>query len=95
MRCMATADERLDAHNFPATTKELIAEYGDIELDLVNGTETLGTVLSRLGNEEYNDAKAAKLAARSAVSEKGIGRKFYSDRSAPTVGDVGPEDVSF
>lgn len=95
MRFMIQADKRFDAHSFPATTEELIDEYGDLELDLPNGTETLGDALSRIGSEEYEDAEGAKLAARSGISEKGVGRKFYSDRSAPTIGDVGPEDVSF
>lgn len=94
MRLMDDADERLDGHSFPATTEELVAEHGDLEIELPNGTETLGDALSRAGSETFESSESAKLAARSGISEKGIGRKFYSDRDPPTVGDVGPDDVS-
>jgi hypothetical protein len=95
MRFMTDADASFDAHSFPATTGELIDEYGEMELDLPNGTETLGDALGRLGEETYQDAEDAKLAARSAISEKGIGRKGYSDRDAPSVGENGPDQLSF
>jgi len=95
MRFMARADESFDAHSYPATTEELIEAYGDLQLELPNGTEPLGEALSRAGTETFESAEAAKLAARCGVSEKGIGRKFYSDRDAPTVGEAGPGDVSF
>jgi hypothetical protein len=92
---MTDADASFDAHSFPATTAELIDEYGEMELNLPNGTETLGDALGRLGEETYQDAEDAKLAARSAISEKGIGRKGYSDRDAPSVGENGPDQLSF
>lgn len=95
MRLMADADASFDAHEFPATTEELIEEYGEVELGVPNGTETLGDALGRLEGETYTDAEEVKLAARSAVSEKGIGRKGYSDRDAPSVGENGPDEVSF
>lgn len=95
MRFMADTDASFDAHSFPATTEELIEEYGDVELALPNGTETVGDALDRLGGETYTDAEDAKLAVRSAISEKGIGRKGYSDRDAPTVGGTGPDQLSF
>lgn len=95
MRLLANAEEKLDAHSFPATTEEVIAEYGEVELDLPNGSETLGEALSRLGDETFPDAASAKAAARSAVSEKAIGRKGYSDRDSPSVGEDGPDQLSF
>lgn len=95
MRLLANAEERLDAHSFPATTGDIIAEHGDVELDLPNGSETLGDALSRLGEETFEDAEGAKAAARSAVSEKAIGRKGYSDRDSPSLGEEGPDQVSF
>jgi hypothetical protein len=95
MRFMTDADARLDAHSFPATTGELIEEYGQLELDLPNGSETVGDALGRLAAETYEDAEGAKLAVRSAISEKGIGRKGYSDRDAPSIGESRPDQVSF
>lgn len=95
MRIMADADDQFDAHVFPATTDELIDQYGGLELELPNGTETVGDALGRLATETYQDAEGAKLAVRSAISEKGIGRKGYSDRDAPSIGENRPDQVSF
>lgn len=95
MQLFTDANERLDAHSYPATTEELIEEYGDLELLLPNGTETLGTALSRLDNETYIDAEGARLATYSAVSDKAIGRKHYSDRDPFAPGEDGPDPLSF
>lgn len=95
MRLLANAEDQLDAHSFPATSEEVIEEYGDVVLELPNGTETLGDALSRLGAETFPDAASAKAATRSAVSEKAIGRKGYSDRDSPSIGEDGPDQVSF
>jgi hypothetical protein len=95
MRVFATADDRIDAHTFPATAAELIAEHGDVELELPNGEETFGDALDRLGETTFADAEDARLAAYSAVSKGAIGRANYSDRDAPSIGENGPEPVSF
>jgi hypothetical protein len=95
MQIFTDVNEQLDAHSYPATTEELIQEYGDLELMLPNGTETLGTMLSRLENQTFDDAEAARLATHSAVSDKAIGRKFYSDRDPTDPGEDGPEPLSF
>jgi len=95
MRLFAAADDRIDAHSYPATAEELIAEYGDVELELPNGGETLGDALGRLGETTFEDAEDARLAAYSAVSKDAIGRQNYSDRDAPSIGETGPEPVSF
>ena len=95
MRLLANVDEKIDAHSFPATSEELIAEYGDLKLELPNGDETLGDALGRLGETTFEDAEDARLAAYSAVSRGAIGRANYSDRDAPAIGEDGPDQVSF
>ena len=85
----------MDEHSYPATTDDLIDAYGDVELELPNGTETLGDVLQRLTPETYEDAEQARLAVYSAVSTKGIGRVGYSDRDPVSISEDGPEQVSF
>ena len=95
MRSLATIDDRIEAHTFPATSAELIAAYGDVELELPNGEETFGDALGRLGDTTFEDAEDARLAAYSAVSKDAIGRPNYSDRDAPSIGETGPEPVSF
>lgn len=95
MRQLATVTERLDTHTFPASAEELIAEYGEIDLELQNGTETFGDALSRLGGTTFEDAEDARLATYSAVSKNAIGRPNYSDRDAPSIGETGSDPVSF
>lgn len=95
MRQLAALDERIEAHSFPATSEELIAEYGDIDLELPNGNETFGDALGRLGETTFENAEDARLATYSAVSKDAIGRESYSDRDAPAIGESGPEPVSF
>lgn len=95
MRIFTEANERFETHSYPATTRELIDEYGDLELALPNGSETLETALSRVGNETYPNAEAAQLAIYGAVSDKAIGRKFYSDRDPVASGERGYDQISF
>lgn len=95
MHFMADLDEKIDTHSYPATTEELIEEYGEFELELPNGTETLGEALGRLGEETFKCPEDARLSARQAVSSKAIGRKNYSDRDAPAVGEDGHDHLSF
>ena len=95
MRLLANADEKIETHSYPATAEELITAYGDLELELPNGNETLGDALSRLGETTFADAEDARLAAYSAVSKNAIGRQNYSDRDAPSIGENGPEQLSF
>jgi len=82
-------------HNYPATATELIADYGDSEINLPNGTETIGEILGRIDEETYMDAEDVRQALLNGVSHKAIGRRFYSDRDQYTPGEHGPEQVSF
>ena len=89
------ATELLRQHDYPATTNQLTDSYGDYELDLPNGTETLGEVLDRVESETFDTAGEAEETLYSAVSSKAIGRKGYSDRDPTTLGTFGPDQVSF
>lgn len=95
MRLLDSATTRMDTHTYPATTGDLIDAYGDVVLELPNGRETLAEVLGRLTPETYEDAEQARLALYSAVSAKGIGRVGYSDRDPVSIGERGPDQVSF
>ena len=89
------ATELLRQHDYPATTDQLTDSYGDYELDLPNGTETLGEVLRRVESETFGTSGEAEELLYSAVSGKAIGRKRYSDRDPTTLGTQGPSEVSF
>ena len=95
MRLLAEVDNSIDTHTYPASAEELITEYGDIELQLPDGQETFGDALGRLGETIFEDAEDARLATYSVVSKNAIGRQNYSDRDSPSIGEVGPDPVSF
>ena len=80
---------------YPTTTAEIISEYGDSEIRLTNGTETVGEILGRLGEETFETPEAIRQSLLSGVSHKAIGRRFYSDRDQYTPGEDGPQQVSF
>ncbi|QCC50690.1 DUF5789 family protein [Halapricum salinum] len=91
---LTDATEQFETHSYPATTEELIEAFGETELTLANGTETLGEILGRLPGETFESAEDANTAAYSVVSSKGIGRKHYSDRDPIAPGENGPDPVS-
>lgn len=88
-------DEAIDAHEYPATSDELINAYGEREIELQDGSETFGEVLGRLGADTYADAQSVYEALLSAVGHEAVGRRYYSDRDARSPGENGPDPVSF
>ncbi|SEW25208.1 DUF5789 family protein [Natrinema salifodinae] len=95
MQLNGTGDA-IDDHEYPATTEELIEEYGDRTIELPNGTETVGDVLARLGPETFEAPEDARFAVYTAVSNKAVGRVGYSDRDPAPVGSpYTPDAVSF
>ena len=61
-----------------------------------NGEETLEKVLSLVPEEQFDSATDARTAIFSNVPEGAIGRKGYSDRTPPALGEQSEEaDESF
>ncbi|MFW5917936.1 MAG: DUF5789 family protein [Haloferacaceae archaeon] len=88
--------EAIGAHEYPATSGELIEAYGERTIELVDETETVAEVLGRLEETVYDDAQAVEEALFSAVSAEAVGRRHYSDRDPGTPGQAyGPDPVSF
>ncbi|MFC7070425.1 DUF5789 family protein [Halobaculum lipolyticum] len=94
MRLNGTEDQ-LSTHEYPATSGELIDAYGDARIELQDGTDTVGAVLGRLGAETFHSADDVMMTLWGGVGHEAVGRRFYSDRDAPTVGENGPDPVSF
>ena len=88
-------DDAIEGHEFPATSDELVEAYGDRTIELQNGDETLAEVLGRLGSETYSSPQDVYDAVYAGVSANAIGRRFYSDRDPTTLGEDGPEQLSF
>ena len=95
MQFLANVDEKIDAHTYPATAGEMVAQYGDLEIELPNGRETFGDALGRIGETTFEDAEEARLLTYSAVSRDAVGRANYSDRDAPAINEDGPDPLSF
>lgn len=95
MEFMTNLNAKLDAHSYPATSEELIEAYGDVVLEFQDGSETFAEAMGRLGEDTYEDSESARLAAWQAVSSGAVGRVGYSDRDAPSIGESGPEQISF
>jgi len=49
-------DDVLEAHDYPTTTNELVAAYGDAEIETRNGTTSLDHVLASTDNQTYDSA---------------------------------------
>ncbi|WP_435123835.1 DUF5789 family protein [Halobaculum sp. D14] len=94
MRLTGT-DADLTDHSYPATSGELIDAYGECRIELQDGAESVGTVLGRLGPDTFESAEEVRDALYGGVSAEAIGRRFYSDRDAPAVGEDGPTQLSF
>lgn len=94
MRLNGTED-LIDGYEYPVTSEELIEAHGDHEIELADGSETLKAVLERLGSETYQGPQDLRNAVFTGVSHQAIGRRFYSDRDVYTLGENGPEQVSF
>jgi hypothetical protein len=86
--------DRLDAHSYPASTAELVDEYGDHEIDLPDGTKSFGEILSGV-DETYESAEAVRQMLYTMVGSDAVGREGYSDRGGVAADENGTADESF
>jgi len=94
MRLPRDAEDSFRTHSYPTTTAEFVAEHGDVEIELPEGSVALGEVLETMPNEQLATEEEARLSTYSAFGEAAIGRKGYSDRDPTTPGEDGPSPVS-
>lgn len=67
---------------FPATTEEILAEYGDVVVRYEGGgSDRLATILNTSGHETYRTIDDLQLAVLNGVQRDAVGRPRYSDRS--------------
>ncbi|SER21430.1 DUF5789 family protein [Natrinema salaciae] len=83
--------DRLDRHEYPATCEELLDAYGTAVLGFEDGEQTLEEVLSPVPEERFDSATEVRTAIFSNVPEGAIGRKGYSDRTPPALGEQSEE----
>lgn len=78
---------RLDAHSYPTTAEELLEAYGDAEIVLEDGSQSLEDVLGKSPEASFPSAEAVRTAVVGLVDDEAIGRKHYSDRDPPVDGE--------
>lgn len=83
------ADE-LEQLEYPVENEELLEEYGDRELDLESGTQTLRKVLGPQEGTTYESADGVRQAVLTMVGDDAVGREGYSDRGGS--GGDDPDD---
>lgn len=76
--------ELFDDDTLPATTDEILSEFGGVEIDYPGGgSETLESVLNASGKETYRTIDDLQLAVLNGVQRDAVGRPRYSDRDPP------------
>lgn len=77
----------LEDHQYPTTSDELVEQYGDAVLDLPNGEQRLRELFELVPEERLDSAADARAAIFNTVGDSAIGRKGYSDRTPPALGE--------
>lgn len=85
-------DEELENESYPISNEELREQYGDREIELQDGSQSLGEVLEPLGETTFDSADAVVQAVIGTVGDEAIGRKNESDRGG-TAGEGSDESV--
>lgn len=89
------ACELFDSLSYPLTSEELARLVGEEEVELPEGTETVGEVLGRFETDTFGCPEEARLMFLSALGSEAIGRKGYSDRDPPMGLGEAPSPPSF
>lgn len=77
----------LENVEYPIRSAELLESYGDREITLQSGEQTLREVLDPLGEITFNSADDVTQRVIGLVDDEAIGREDYTDR-----GGMPPED---
>jgi hypothetical protein len=76
-----------EADKYPVTSEELAVECGDEEIDLPDGTESLGSVFDRLVGERFESPDEAREAVYDGLTGEAAGPEEYNEQRP-----VGPID---
>lgn len=89
----AVADD-LESHEYPTTSEELVAEYGDRTLYLPKGETTLREILVEFEEiERFESADEVRQAIFTMVGSDAVGRENYTDRGIGRTEDGDAESI--
>lgn len=78
---------QIEEQSYPITKEELVEDYGERIIEFPNGTESVRDILGSFANETYESPSEARQALFNMVDSRAIGRKYYSDRTPPALGE--------
>lgn len=76
--------EALENESYPMKMAAVLETYGEHELELEDGSTTVGKVLSEEREREFEDAEEVRQAIFNMVGAAAVGRRGYSDRGGET-----------
>lgn len=92
----STAVDGIADEQYPLSAADLLERYGDVELDVPEGSESIGDAVDRLEETEYPTPESVHSAVYAGVGAEAIGRRHYSDRDPTPVGSAqGHDQLSF
>lgn len=86
-------ESQMDQLSYPTTTDDVVDEFGGDEIDVGDDTERVDYVFEQLDKETFASPDELRMTLYGALPEAAVGRKGYSDRDPPGVGEV--DHVSF
>lgn len=84
--------EDLESLSYPVEKETLLSEYGDRELELPDGSETLAEVLEPLQMDEFESVEDVRQSIFNMVGSEAVGRQGYTDRGT---GEADEQNESF
>lgn len=81
-------DRTIDRLEYPTTTEIITNVYGNQELHFQDGSERLERVFQRFGPESFASPDEVRMTLYGALPGEAIGRKGYTDRDPPGIGEV-------
>lgn len=84
--------DELEAEEYPLDADELMEKYGDHEIGLPDGEESLREVLATGSDETFESADEVEQAILNRVGSDAVGRQGYTDRSSGAVEDEQNEE---
>lgn len=93
--CYTSTGTLFEDQSYPATTRDLIENYGEERIELADGSQTIGDALGVAGSETFENAEEARYAVYAGLGSEAIGRKGYTDRDPEPPGTDGHVPVSF
>ncbi|SDQ19340.1 DUF5789 family protein [Natronobacterium texcoconense] len=77
----------LEDVEYPISQDDLLDEHGDREIDFGEETMNLEELIGPLNEDEYASYDEVQQAIMNMVGDEAIGRKNYSDRTPPAIGE--------